>query len=73
MVPVFVRGAVEEAKDVQKHPKVWIRGFQLLLDFNSCSTICLFSFSQVCSLLSWSLALEALLIGVRCKKRYINV
>jgi len=26
-----------------------------------------------CSLLSGSLALEALLIGVHCKKRYINV
>ena len=34
---------------------------------------CLFSFSQDCSLLSGSLALEALLIGVHCKKRYINV
>src|SRR6218665_628132 len=34
---------------------------------------CLFSFSQDCSLLSGSLALEARLIGVHCKKRYINV
>ena len=35
---------------------------------------CLFSFSQVyCSLLSGSLALEALLIGVHFKKRHINV
>src|SRR6218665_2951460 len=34
---------------------------------------CLFSFSQDCSLVSGSLALEALLIGVHCKKRYINV
>src|SRR6218665_241379 len=33
----------------------------------------LFSFSQACSLLSGSLALEALLIGVHYKKRYINV
>ena len=33
----------------------------------------LFSFSQDCSLLSVSLTLEALLIGVHCKKRYINV
>ena len=31
------------------------------------------SFSQDCSLLSGSLALEVLLIGVHCKKRYINV
>ena len=31
------------------------------------------SFSQDCSLLFGSLALEALLIGVHCKKRYINV
>ena len=31
------------------------------------------SFSQDCSLLSGSLALEALLIGVHCKKRDINV
>src|SRR6218665_1616138 len=31
------------------------------------------SFSQDCSLLSGSLALEALLIGVPFKKRYINV
>ena len=36
-------------------------------------TKCLFSFSQDCSILSGSLALEALLIGVHCKKRYINV
>ena len=34
---------------------------------------CLFSFSQDCSLFSESLALEALLIGVHFKKRYINV
>jgi len=34
---------------------------------------CLFSYSDVCSLLSGSLALEAFLIGVHCKKRYINV
>ena len=34
---------------------------------------CLFSFSQDCSLLSGSLGLEALLIGVHCKKCYINV
>jgi len=34
---------------------------------------CLFPISQDCSLLSVSLALEALLIGVPCKKRYINV
>jgi len=34
---------------------------------------CLFSFSQGCSLLSGSLALEVLLLGVRCKKCYINV
>jgi len=34
---------------------------------------CLFSFSQDCPLLPGSLALEALLIGVHCKKRYINV
>ena len=33
----------------------------------------LFSFSQYCSLLCLSLALEALLIGVHCEKRYINV
>jgi len=31
----------------------------------------LFSFSQHCSLLSGSLALEALLIGLHCKKRYL--
>jgi len=31
---------------------------------------CLYSFPQDCSLLSGSLALEALLIGVHCKKRY---
>jgi len=29
--------------------------------------------SLLCSLLSESLALEALLIGVHCKKRYVNV
>ena len=34
---------------------------------------CLVSFSHDCCLLSGSLALEALLIGVHCKKRYINV
>src|SRR6218665_522032 len=34
---------------------------------------CLFSISQDCSLLSGSLALEALWIGLHCKKRYINV
>ena len=34
---------------------------------------CLLSFSQDCSLLYGSLAMEALLIGVHCKKRYINV
>jgi len=34
---------------------------------------CLFSFAQDCSLLSGSLALEALLIGVHCKKCYLNV
>ena len=34
---------------------------------------CLFLFSQDCSLPSGSLALEALLIGVHCKKRHINV
>src|SRR6218665_2009233 len=34
---------------------------------------CVFSFSQDCFLLSGSLALEALLIGVHCKKRYINL
>src|SRR6218665_3084651 len=34
---------------------------------------CVFSFSQDCFLLSGSLALEAILIGVHCKKRYINV
>jgi len=33
----------------------------------------LFSFSQDCSLLSGSFALEELLIGVHFKKRYINV
>jgi len=33
----------------------------------------LFSFSQNCSLLSGSLALEALLIGVHCKKCYIGL
>src|SRR6218665_1114035 len=32
-----------------------------------------FSFSQDCFLLSGSLALEAFLIGVHCKKRYVNV
>jgi len=30
------------------------------------------SFSQDCSLLSESLTLEVLLIGVHCKNRYIN-
>jgi len=34
---------------------------------------CLFSFSEDCSFLSGSFALEALLIGVHCKKRYMNV
>ena len=34
---------------------------------------CLFSFSQDCSLLSGSLTLEALLIGVHWEMRYINV
>src|SRR6218665_2585847 len=34
---------------------------------------CVFSFSQDCFLLSGSLALEALLIGVHSKKRYINI
>src|SRR6218665_4028618 len=34
---------------------------------------CVFSFSQDCFLLSGSLALEALLIGVHFKKRYINI
>ena len=34
---------------------------------------CLFSFSQDCSLLSESIALEALQIGVHCKKRYIGL
>jgi len=34
---------------------------------------CLFSFSQDCSLVFGSFALEALLIGVHCKKRYIIV
>ena len=34
---------------------------------------CVFSFSQDSFLLSGSLALEALLIGVHCKKRYINI
>src|SRR6218665_1842776 len=34
---------------------------------------CLFSFYQDCTLLSGSLALEALLIGVHYEKRYINV
>ena len=29
--------------------------------------------AMTCSLLSGSLAMEALLIGVHCKKRYINV
>lgn len=33
----------------------------------------LFWFSKDCSLLSGFLALEAFLIGVQCKKRYINV
>ena len=36
-------------------------------------TVAAMLFSQDCSLLSGSLALEALLIGVHCKKRYINV
>ena len=39
----------------------------------SMSAKCLCLFSQDCSLLSGSLALEALLIGVHCKKRYVNV
>src|SRR6218665_1448122 len=34
--------------------------------------MCLFSFSQDCSLLSGSLAPEALLIGVHFRKRYID-
>src|SRR6218665_3485163 len=34
---------------------------------------CVFSFSQDCFLLSGSLSLEALLIGVHCKKRYVNL
>jgi len=36
-------------------------------------TKCLYSFSQACSLLSGSLALETPQIGVHFMKRYINV
>src|SRR6218665_1214732 len=50
----------------------FLRGFDTI-HFINWSAKCLFSFSQDCSLLSGSLAVEALLIGVHCKKRYINV
>src|SRR6218665_4027601 len=43
------------------------------IHFINWSAKCLFSFPQDCSLLSGFLALEALLIDMHCKKRYINV
>ena len=58
----------------------WMNGLALDMQFQllpSTRTTLLINwrpkFSQDCSILSGSLALEALLIGVHSKKRYINV
>jgi len=60
-------------QDTFKHFLLWISTDPNYSYFINWWAKCLFSFSQGCFLLSGSLALETLLIGVHCKKCYVNV
>jgi len=66
--PIFSHGALHTGSASERFTPLEA----LYKSLNTKQNEHLFSISQDCSLLSGSLTLEALLIGVHCKKCYIN-